>query len=83
MCEKISFLQFGEFRDETERPFSLDDLEMDSEQPIESPGSSMDMPDSPISGIEMRGGQRPVSVKPSAYLEKQKSESAKVYLLIL
>jgi len=66
------------YPDKMERPFSLDDLEMDSEQPIESPGSSMDMPDSPMSGFEMRGGQRPVGVKPSAYLEKQKSESVKV-----
>jgi len=68
------------YTDEMERPFSLDDIEMDSERPIESPGSSMDMPDSPISGFEMRGGQverRQVNLKPSAYLEKPKSESAK------
>ena len=61
---------FGKFRQETE--FSLDDIQMDSEQPIESPGSSMDMPDSPTSAYG------PPSVQSSAYMPAQKREAAKV-----
>ena len=45
---------------------------MDSEQPIESPGSSMDMPDSPTSAYG------PPSVQSSAYMPAQKREAAKV-----
>ena len=57
---------------------------MDSEQPIESPTSSMEMPDSPISGFEMRGGQGPPSVQSSVYsMTNQKSESAKVKRLLM
>ena len=45
---------------------------MDSEQPIESPGSSMDMPDSPTSAYG------PPSVQSSAYMPAQKRELGKV-----
>jgi len=56
---------------EQETEFSLDDIQMDSEQPIESPGSSMDMPDSPTSAYG------PPSVQSSAYMPAQKREAAK------
>jgi len=66
------------YSDGVDRPFSLDDIQMDSEQPIESPTSSMEMPDSPISGFEMRGGHGPPSVQSSVYsMTNQKNESAK------
>lgn len=62
---------------EQETEFSLDDIQMDSEQPIESPTSSMEMPESPTSGYDMRGAHGPPSVQSSGYMENPKSDSAK------
>jgi len=56
--------------------FSLHDIEMDSEQQIESPPGSVEMPGSPSSGFEMRAlsGTFP---QPSDCLNKNKNELPK------
>jgi len=57
-------------------PFSLDDIAMDSEQPIESPSASIEIPESPLSGFEMRAfnGTFP---QPTEYPMKNKADLPK------
>ena len=74
---RISLNEFYRNDVEVGSPFSLDDIAMDSEQPIESPSASIEIPESPLSGFEMRAfnGTFP---QPTEYPMKNKADLPKV-----